>query len=481
MKDTIKYLNYWLKKNSGVLYVLTVLPTILFQVFFTPAFQTPDSFNNFYRSYQVADGQLIGIKKNGMSGGMINNNMISLASLFNNIPFHYNKKITQNIIIKANTYRWSNGNGKENKYIFSSFSNTSVYPPFAYIPQAAGIDIGRIFNLRLIYTYRLSLILVSLCAIFITFIAIKINSSLTPAIYISASLAMTTCLFAAMETDALIISSGFLLASLIAKKIDGDQKCQYCALYITLLITFIALQRPPYIGLVFLLFIPSFSVSKNYNLMKRIYYSLIPLTAVTTWIIYAKITAWVNIDPSKGSLISHILYIIRNPFNFLLMILRTIETNSYTYYHQMIGVLGWLDAPLPHSYIDITIFVFFITAFLVIRKIKFYDWLGVSAALITSLLFFFISLYADWSPVRTSIIDGIQGRYFLPLIPLSFVILYPLNNFFRAIVKGYQKNISKTDVLQYRSNTLSLFAYLFIYLFFPLLTFFFTINTLLSR
>lgn len=284
--------------HIGVIYVLMIAPTIMFQVFFTPPFQTPDSFNNFYRSYQISTGQLIGNKKGNLSGGLVNKNMVSMASIFNNIPFHYNHKINSIMISKAKEYRWDvNASSKQ---VFASFPNTSVYPPFAYIPQSIGIEIGRVFNLTILKTYRLSLLLVSMCAIFITFTAIQMKSPITPVIFVIASLSMTTCLYAAMEADALLISTGLLLVSLILSRTSHQSNSRFDLIYATIMITFLAMQKPPYIALTLLIFIPSLDIKNKYSIIKRFYFSAIPLIATSLWIVYAKIHVWVNIDPAKN-------------------------------------------------------------------------------------------------------------------------------------------------------------------------------------
>ena len=102
MSDFISITN----KNIKFIYLFLVVPIIMFQVFFTPPFQTPDSPNNFDRAYQVSNGLLIGRKLNSVSGGYLNNNIISTESVFGYIPFHYNHKITSNVLSKAGRFQF---------------------------------------------------------------------------------------------------------------------------------------------------------------------------------------------------------------------------------------------------------------------------------------------------------------------------------------------------------------------------------------
>lgn len=475
----IKDIILWTKKNVGIIYVLMIIPTILFQVLFTPPFQTPDSFESFYRSYQVSNGGIIGKKIGNESGGSINKNMILMSSIFTHIKFHYNQKINRQNISKADKYRWI-GHHQEAQ-VFASFPGTSVYPPFAYIPQSIGIMIGRIFNFSILKTYRLSLFLVSICAIFITYIALQIKSSLNPVIFAIASLSMTTCLYAAIEADALLISIGLLLSSLIASRVYGHRSNRFDLIYITLMITFLAMQKPPYIALVFLIFTPSLDLDNKYNIIKRVSYSAVPVIATALWIIYAKINVWVNIDPSRKPLTSHLIFILENPIRFARTLLATIQSQSNTYTHQLIGVLGWLDAPLPNIYIKISLLALAIAFFISIKNVKIIDWLLISASALISFLFVFLALYADWSPVKAQIIDGVQGRYFTPFLPLIFMMAYPIFFFaqslygkFKSIINKPLKNIKIIYIFE-------LSSYIFLYYLFPVITFLFTVNTIIDR
>jgi uncharacterized membrane protein len=478
MSDFISITN----KNIKFIYLFLVVPIIMFQVFFTPPFQTPDSPNNFDRAYQVSNGLLIGRKLNSVSGGYLNNNIISTESVFGYIPFHYNHKITSNVLSKADLYRWNN-NGKR-QYTFSSFPNTSVYPPFAYLPQACAIGIGRLLDLSILHTYRLALLFVSLCAIFITYKALSLNSRITPAIFAAASLPMVTCLYAAMEADALLISIGFLLAAFMASKISDNEYHSSNIIYVSLMILFLALQKPPYIGLILLLFAPGLIVSNSYGFMKRLGFSIAITAIVAEWIVYAKSTAWINIDPSHKSLLLHLVYIITHPVTFITIFLRTIDSQSLIYYHQLVGVLGWLDAPLPGKYYLIAAAAFFVAAALSSAKLKLTDWMFLLLSVSSSAIMVFIALYADWSPVKSTIIQGVQGRYFLPLLPLSFMLLYPAIHSFYYINKrnGFLGLASiKSPIYSAIFASVRVALYSFLYFLFPLITFVYTAGVIIDR
>jgi uncharacterized membrane protein len=478
MPDFISTIN----GNVKYIYLFLVVPIIMFQVFFTPPFQTPDSPNNFDRAYQVSRGLVIGRKLNGVSGGSLNSNIISTESLFSYIPFHYNHKLTSNVLSKAELYRWRTNDKTHHE--FSSFPNTSVYPPFAYLPQAFAIDIGRLLNLTILNTYRLALLFVSICAIFITYKALSLNSRITPAIFATASLPMVTCLYAAMEADALLISIGFFFAAFMAGRLDDDAPRKHDIIYASLMILFLALQKPPYIGLTLLLFSPGLVVANSYGFLKRFALAISIVTAVLVWIIYAKITAWVNIDPSHKSLASHLIYIITHPLAFSSMFVNTIASQYSTYYHQMIGVLGWLDAPFPSTYYMLAGAALIVASLLSLAPIKLTDWFILLISILSSVGMVFVALYADWSNVKSTIIQGVQGRYFLPLLPLSFMLLYP-NVSSSCLIKKLNSILSfassKSSMRAFIISPFLIAEYSFLYLLFPLITFIYSAGVIIDR
>jgi uncharacterized membrane protein len=45
-------------------------------------------------------------------------------------------------------------------------------------------------------------------------------------------------------------------------------------------------------------------------------------------------------------------------------------------------------------------------------------------------------VYISWTVVGQNMIDGIQGRYFIPILPLLFLLLFKIKNF-----EGYKNKI----------------------------------------
>jgi uncharacterized membrane protein len=120
-------------------------------------------------------------------------------------------------------------------------------------------------------------------------------------------------------------------------------------------------------------------------------------------------------------------FLLSHPLEIPGLALSTLSVHSHEYLAQIIGVLGWLDAPLP--------LIAYVTLGLGLAAMFVMDGVSVQplvrwvtlAGLIVSVALIFLSLYLIWNPLASlGPIEGVQGRYFLPLVPfLAFVIPKP--------------------------------------------------------
>ena len=93
------------------------------------------------------------------------------------------------------------------------------------------------------------------------------------------------------------------------------------------------------------------------------------------------------------------------------------------YFDHFVGRLGWLDIGLPDS-----VELAYLLAFLYVAlssgagfspRVR----MLVLSVFVASLVMVSVSQYMIWTPVGSSDVDGIQGRYFLPVSPLPLIAL----------------------------------------------------------
>jgi uncharacterized membrane protein len=153
------------------------------------------------------------------------------------------------------------------------------------------------------------------------------------------------------------------------------------------------------------------------------------LTSAIAWIAWTFVIRgiYVPLRPDVAVASEQIRFILSHPVKFAFILFNDFNVNIQAYIAQFIGVLGWLDTPLPSIlYISYSFLLVFIA--LVDSRpniiITLRDKLKIVAIVLSSILLIYLLTYLSWTPVGQELVEGIQGRYFIPVAPLLFLVLY---------------------------------------------------------
>ncbi len=119
--------------------------------------------------------------------------------------------------------------------------------------------------------------------------------------------------------------------------------------------------------------------------------------------------------------------VVAAPARFGALVLADYLRHAPRYGAELVGNFGWLDAPLP-----LAAMVAWAAVLLMVaatdgdRQVVFAGWqrLWTAAVAGATLLLLSLSQYLSWTPLGADRIDGLQGRYFLPLLPAGALLLY---------------------------------------------------------
>ncbi len=92
-----------------------------------------------------------------------------------------------------------------------------------------------------------------------------------------------------------------------------------------------------------------------------------------------------------------------------------------------VGIFGWLDTPLPRPAMVLWGLLLLAAALTGgDPALALAAWQRQLAAAITgaALLLLSLSQYVIWTPLGAGFVDGLQGRYFLPLAPVAAILFY---------------------------------------------------------
>lgn len=125
---------------------------------------------------------------------------------------------------------------------------------------------------------------------------------------------------------------------------------------------------------------------------------------------------------------NQIQFILSNSIQYLAVLMRTLfEYYGYNYFVAFIGNFGWMDAPLPTFLVFTSYIILFFAAFASPSNEFRTGWkLRVIplAAFLGAVLIIFTVNYVVASPYKGFVVEGVQGRYFIPYAPLLLLIFY---------------------------------------------------------
>ncbi|WP_170211058.1 DUF2142 domain-containing protein [Neokomagataea tanensis] len=411
------------RRLFAFLWALIIGPVLVGMVFLTPPIQVPDEEHHFLRAAQIGEGHLIGDRLSPWnSGGTLPHGAVNFAYRFNDIRFHADRKITVGQVLNARDDHWDTPREQ------APFPNTVIYAPFFYIPQAIGIDAGRLLHRSALVSLYLGRLASVLGCLTLGALALAITNRGRMVMAVILSLPMTLTLCASCSQDGLFITSCALWVALMTHMRGPMAEHRWYWVVLIALMSALLASKPPYIMMAFLPFF--FAGRKHWRFAS--YAAAVSIGVMLLWSIYGMHP--VDITSGGSGAVSgkrQALRLFHHPWVAVTLIVHTAVTFGSSLYQQYLGVLGWLDAAAPLWFYRSASFAFALSVIsaLIARRYAWglTDWierLGVLLVLLATFCGVSLALYMIWTPVGESLILGLQGRYYLGF-SLLFALLFP--------------------------------------------------------
>lgn len=421
----------WVKKGidypARLFLILAVSFGSLF-VFLIPPFQAPDEPTHFYRAFQISEGGLISKKLTYGTGGFLPSSLVEITQPFNHLIFNPLAKTNHPTIRQALSKPLDPARRQEVR-----FENTSLYPPVSYIPQSLGISLVRLLGggpLTMLYFARLF----NLAAwIALIFLAIKKLPTGHYAAVAFALLPMSLFQAASVSGDVITTSLSFLLTALLFASMVGGRPINNGGLFIiTATAISLAFCKLPYFLIALLVWVVP---ARRFGSVRRYFtwsagITLAVMLLGTVWSLAAR-SVFVNLREVANEA-AQLQFIISHPLTYVIILGRTFfSTFSDPLLIQVVGLLGWLDTKLP---IWTTLAAWLAVALGLLKgshgldsEAKFAPIQKLASAVIGVSIVGIITtlLYLTWNSVGAKYVEGLQGRYF---IPLAFLVLSQVPN-----------------------------------------------------
>lgn len=399
---------------------LMVAPlTCIFFLVTMPTFKNHDEYYHWLKAYEVSQGTLMTPQEDGVQGSMMPEGVSKVFPTdWTTLDYQTMKEL---LGVKLN---------EDNKGILNP-ETAAVYSFVQYIPQATGIALARLVtdNVYLI-TYG-GRIVNMIFALLVLYFAIKLMPFGKKLLLIPAMIPIVIEGFTSLSPDAMTISVAFFYIAYILHLAFGDKEQLGIKEKAILLISsiVIALCKIVYIPLVgLILIIPKEKFKNQGNKNKILNFCVIAGIAVIINLIWLAISSRYLSTFREGDSKIQVLLALQNPILYIQNVLYTFNLNGSNYLLSLFGAdLGWgelikLYSIVPYAFLGIYLFTA-ITDNELKDKFKRYQIVWISLVVLAIVGLIFTSLYVQWTTVGQTSIAGIQGRYFLPILPLVMLLL----------------------------------------------------------
>jgi uncharacterized membrane protein len=410
-----------------------LLASLLFGLAFlvvTPPFQAPDEPAHFYRSYSISEGDLSGRRYGEGNaagwGAMLPASLWELdTELRGDLPGRPELKIRPATILRAFHVPLS-----EERRVFIDYRTSAQLSFVPYLPQAAGIAIARALGapaLALLYVARLVNLLVATA---LTFAALRRLPAYPWLLTLVALTPMTLFLRASLSADAFTIAVALLLAATAARLAWGEDQpgtWKDVAL-LTACAAALCLTKPVYMPLAGLAFlIPASRLPGGRRIP-----ALVPYVGVTAiaFALAVAIGGAMDLPLRLDQVVDRERQIqdaFADPARVAWILVRDSLQQSDRYLAQMVGQLGWLDVNLPKPFLWGSLLLLGLLALCDVRRevvVRPSQRAVLALIAVSTVVLVSAAQYATWTPYGADHLEGVQGRYYLPLAPAAVWLLH---------------------------------------------------------
>lgn len=416
----------WLSHPENLFLAIGPISVALFLAW-QPPFQPADEPNHFLRAWLLSRGQFFPETVEGFAGGTVPRAYVTLRSssseLHGAMHLRWDEERTQFL----RNLRVDLADQETVK-----FPAVGIHSCVPYIPQAIGLRFATLVTNRAEWHVLGGRSANALVALLLTWFAIRQSRRFAPVIAAVALLPMSLHQMSTLSTDAVTNAIClWTLSRILAWREAGKTRLSARDLA-TLVAATTALvwcksvfvAWPILLGLV-----PSDRFPGRSRQCRWVLIAIgLAITSLLVWNYWVRAYwpdphHWTR-DPVSRS--RQLAFVCSNPRWFLEACGRLMYESAPQFATQIAGTFGWLSIPLP---MPATLLAWCLLAGSILGNRggsapEISTWqrgLTLSVALV-SLLLTGLGLYLWWSPVGAFVVHGIQGRYFLSILPLAAVV-----------------------------------------------------------
>lgn len=393
---------------------------MLYTIFMLPS-QIPDELGHLWRTYEISEGALISSKEATTVP----------ADLVYHVKSYVNNYQEFNEVLSGET------DYNDRVEVNNTFK---TYPFFLYMFGAIGFLIARILHLNILIGCYLACFMNFIVLLLTVYYAIKIipfgKWAITSIVFMPMFLHQAT----STSADSIINCLGLLFISfvvaLLFKEGEMTKKEEASFFLLSVLLALSKYVYLPIIGIGTLLVFSKHIDKKRRMAMLSITFGVSILLVVAYFIFSSTYES-----PHKEYLAqnhvdipSQVKEVISHPVKFMGTLANTLYLKGQEWIGMMVGThLGWLEIHVPSLTIITYIIVILASCCIEENKVAFRAGQKVFCMLISigTILLVITGLYLHWTGVGANVVEGVQGRYFIPVVFLIVLCLCKKENYIK--------------------------------------------------
>ena len=312
-------------------------------------------------------------------------------------------------------------------YIYSNVETRSVYSPPLLFPQAMVMRyLGQKLQLPALTVFYAIRLIGLLCYLALAWYSVRIIPFGKWLLAILASSPVVLLQASTISADTISNGIAFLFIAgtlAIIEKNELGWKEWFSLVFLFVILFWAKLNVIPLILLPFLIIKPfKFKISHGYVTL-LVMAGILFLIETVGWnlLAYSRLSTAVE----RANPLEQLAFIFSHPLQFSSIIATDLLINTYNRLLNWIAIYGYAYWPVPSWTYPLYILAIFTALFLKDKKVEFPSRLPgmLGFMFIITYLATIISLYITFTPVGSGQVDGVQGRYFVTVMPLLFLAL----------------------------------------------------------
>ena len=438
MPITLQHSYLYLRTLASRTYVVFAAVAVLFGLAFIcsiPPLWGLDETSHIERAYTISTGHVLASKSGDGYGGKVPQNLVALAD-YSHRDISNNKHAShfyaRGDVDSRKAYDELASKPLRSRMIDQSFTGAAAYSPLAYTGQVGGVTLARLTGSSvgtMVVLARLGGLL-AYVAVVAWALRLLQDHHFKWVVFTIALLPVSVFQSAVVTTDSLSLAFALLLFAAVVTRARRTA--------LTAAVLALALMKPNYFLLTpMLLFAPGIRKAYKVGLFGA------GCVLLGLWLVasapVASAIATISFGAHSGQMVdthAQLAGILQQPAELLATLVRTLLLDDSAWFLQIFGLLGGNALALPSFLMQLSFAglllaalygaVHYSSAHGLGKRLAGWSYLLISTGVFFSII---LTLYLTFTVVHGKFAQGVQGRYFIPLLPFTFYglrLLVPL-------------------------------------------------------